>query len=77
MFILSCMSKAENVIPRALKNAHLFNMTLALGRAISSNSSSRDKREKKLGGGRGCNLGEQVSPYHLERRVVVEGKNVQ
>lgn len=48
MLILIYMSKTENVIPRALKNVHLFNMTLALGGATSSNSSCRDKREKKL-----------------------------
>lgn len=49
MLILIYMSKAENVIPRALKNVHLFNMTLALGGATSSNSSCRDRQKNKLG----------------------------
>lgn len=49
MLILIYMSKAENVIPRALKNVHRFNMTLALGGATSSNSSCRDRQKNKLG----------------------------
>lgn len=50
MLILVYTSKTENVIPRALKNVRLFNMTLALGGATSSNSSYRDKREEKARG---------------------------
>lgn len=68
MLILIYMSKTENVIPRALKNVHLFNMTLALGGATSSNSSCRDKREKKLCvcGGR---LGRTGKESYLERKA--------
>lgn len=78
MLILIYMSKTENVIPRALKNVHLFNMTLALGGATSSNSSCRDKREKKLCVCVGGDLGEQEKRAIWKGKpVLVEGKNVQ